>query len=398
MPLFNKEVVYRLVPCPCYEVEACESWLTDMAARGLFVEKLGLTLARFHRGTPCTVRYRLTAARLKGGWLDMVPTEPISTEKALYAESGWQFICAQQEFFLYACEDPCAPELHTDPAVQALSLKMARRSAWWSFLGAIVVLALQFALNGQGRLVRLLVELPALSLCLCLYFFTALLLTALDLYHILALSRRLRRGYAPDHRKNWHPTARVNRILRGISSGTLVLVFVLCIVLFVQAGSDPTIENCQGQLPFATLADLADGTVLPDEDEAFGHNSLEVRHSLLAPTIMEYYESGRVIQSDHVVLDGLLRVLYYDTRTPWLAKPLADDLHQQWETLAPLPQPLPDLPGIDAARAYRDEKGIFQEVTLVQGGRVMNVLWTDPYNSADFDDLVTRMAAVFAAQ
>ena len=33
MPLFNKEVVYRLVPCPCYEVEACESWLTDMAAR-----------------------------------------------------------------------------------------------------------------------------------------------------------------------------------------------------------------------------------------------------------------------------------------------------------------------------------------------------------------------------
>ena len=109
-------------------------------------------------------------------------------------------------------------------------------------------------------------------------------------------------------------------------------------------------------------------------------------------------DNQRRLNQFHVVLDGLLRVLYYDTRTPWLAKPLADDLHQQWETLAPLPQPLPDLPGIDAARAYHDEKGIFQEVTLVQGGRVMSVLWTDPYNSADFDDLVTRMAAVFAAQ
>ena len=37
MKLLDKEVVYRLVPCPCYEVEACESWLTDMAAQGLFV-------------------------------------------------------------------------------------------------------------------------------------------------------------------------------------------------------------------------------------------------------------------------------------------------------------------------------------------------------------------------
>ena len=41
MKLLNRETVYRLVPCPCYEVEACESWLTDMAAEGLFVEKLG---------------------------------------------------------------------------------------------------------------------------------------------------------------------------------------------------------------------------------------------------------------------------------------------------------------------------------------------------------------------
>lgn len=398
MKLFNPEIVYRPVPCPCYEVEACESWLTDMAARGLFVEKLGLTLARFRRGTPCTVRYRLTAARLQGGWLDIAPSEPLSTEKALYAESGWQFVCAQQEFFLYACRDPRAPELHTDPAVQALSLKMARRSAWWSFLGATVVLVLQFALNGQGRLVRLLVELPALSLCLCLYFFTALLLTARDLYHILALSRRLRRGYAPDHRKDWRPTARVNQVLRGIASGTLALVLVLCAVVSVQTGNAPAIEDYQGQLPFATLADLADGTVLPDEDEAFGHNSLEVRHSLLAPTILEYYESGRVVQNNQVVLDGLLRVLYYDTRTPWLTRPLADDLHRQWETLAPLPRPLPDLPGIDAAWAYRDERGVFQEVILVQGGRVMSALWTDPYSRADFDDLVTRMAAGFAAQ
>ena len=163
MKLLDKEIVYRPVPCPCYEVEACESWLTDMAAQGLFVEKLGRTLARFRRGLPQTVRYRLTAARLKGSWLDFVPSEPLSTEKALYAEYGWEFICSQQEFFLYACRDPQAPELHTDPAVQALSLKMARKSAWWALIGGNAVLVIQFALNGRGRLARLFVEMPLLS-------------------------------------------------------------------------------------------------------------------------------------------------------------------------------------------------------------------------------------------
>lgn len=394
MKFFNKEVTYRPVPCPPYDVEACESWLTDMAVRGLFVENLGRGFARFHRGIPHATRYRLTAARLKGGWLDLTPSEPPAEERALYAESGWQFVCAQGEFFLYACPDPRVPELHTDPAVQALSLKMARRSAWWAFWGAIAVLVLQFALNGQGRLARWLVELPVLSLCLYLYFFSALLLAFRDLYHILALSRRLRRGYAPDHRKNWHPAARVNRLLQGISFGTCCLLLVLCLAVLVQPGSAPSRTDWQGALPFATLADLAEGTVIPDGDAG----AVEMRHSLLAPAIMEYTESGRVVRDGETVLDASLRVNYYETCAPWLARLLADDLHEQRKALVPSPQPLPDLPGVDAAWAYRDETGVFREVTLVQGDRVMSALWTDPYSTADFDALATRMAEVFAVQ
>lgn len=391
MKLFNQEIVYRLVPCPCYDVEACESWLTDMAARGLFVETLGRTLARFRRGTPCTVRYRLTAARLEGGWLDMVPSEPRSAEKALYAESGWQFVCAQQEFFLYACRDPRAPELHTDPAVQALSLKMARRSAWWGFVWAVIALAVQFALNGQGQLVRLLVEMPALSLCLCLYFLSVLLLAFRDLYHILALSRRLRRGYAPDHRKNWRPAARINRILQGVAAGTFCLVVSLCFVLLVQAGADQSIRSRQEPLPFATLTDLAGGMVLDDEE-----NSLVIRHSLLAPTIMEYYESGRAVQNGETVLDASLRVNYYETYSAWLARLLVDDLQADLEMFADHPEVLPELPGVDAAWGYSNKNGAFRQLFLLQGNRVVSALWTDSAGTLDYAQLARISAAVFA--
>lgn len=394
MKLLDKETVYRLVPCPCYEVEACESWLTDMAAQGLFVEKLGRTLARFRRGLPQTVRYRLTAARLKGSWLDVVPSEPLSTEKALYAEYGWEFICSQQEFFLYVCRDSQAPELHTDPAVQALSLKMARKSAWWALVGGIAVLAVQYFLNGRGRLARLLAEMPLLSLCMYLYLFGVLFLAARDLYHILRLSRRLGRGYAPDHRKNWHPTAWTYRISHGITLCSFSLVLLLAFGNFVQASFNQPITNYQGPLPFATLQDLSDGTLVQDEDE---YNTLERRQSLLAPTILEYRESGVILQEEEAPWDTSLTVQYYDTRSPWLAQLLMNDLHQERSILAEEPQPLPDLAGMDAAYAYSGKEGVFRQLILVQGRRVLSVLWIDPDGTHGFDRLAPRFAEVFAA-
>lgn len=394
MKLLDKEIVYRLVPCPCYEVEACESWLTDMAAQGLFVEKLGPTLARFRRGLPQTVRYRLTAARLKGSWLDVVPSEPLSTEKALYAEYGWEFICSQQEFFLYACRDPQAPELHTDPAVQALSLKMARKSAWWALIGGIAVLAVQYFLNGRGRLARLLAEMPLLSLCMYLYLFGVLFLAARDLYHILRLSRRLGRGYAPDHRKNWHPTAWTYRISHGITLCSFSLVLLLAFGNFAQASSNQPITNYQGPLPFATLQDLTDGTLVQDEDE---YNTLEKRHSLLAPTILEYRESGVILLGEEIPWDTSLTVQYYDTRSSWLAQLLVNDLHQERSILAEELQPLPDLAGMDATYAYSGKEGVFRQLILVQGSRVLSVLWVDPDGTHGFDWLAPRFAEAFAA-
>lgn len=394
MKLFNQEIVYRPVPSPCYEVEVCESWLTDMAARGLFVEKLGRTLARFRRGTPRTVQYRLTAARLKARWLEGVPSFPSQEEQALYGEYGWYFVCAQQEFFLYACEEANVLELHTDPTVQALSLKLARRSAWGNLFCLLAVLAVQFFLNGHGRLVRLLVEFPLLSCCLYLYFFGSLLLASRDLYHILRLSHRLHRGYPPDHHKNWRPAARVHRLCQGVTLCAFVLLLLGAFGVLVSSGSNRAITNYQGPLPFAPLQDLADGT--PHWDEG-PQSTLERRHSLLAPTIIDYQESGIVLQDGAVVLDTPLVIHYYDTRFPWLAKLLVGDLHEGQSLLADTPQPLPDLPGMDAAYGYADKNSVFRQLILVQGRRVMSVLWTDTDGRLDFEQLAPRFAEKFSA-
>ena len=136
----GKPTVRRLVPCPPYDVEACESWLGDMAEQGLMLERWGTTEARFRRETPRPVRYRLTAARLKA---TLLFNRPDAGEEELYEEAGWHFICRQDEFYIYACDDPDAPELHTDPAVQAMSLKMACRSAVFCFVCWALIIALR---------------------------------------------------------------------------------------------------------------------------------------------------------------------------------------------------------------------------------------------------------------
>lgn len=120
-----KDTVTRQIPCPCYDVEACESWLTDQAAQGLFLEQWNLYTARFRRGVPRVMRYRITAARLKGCVLVGAPIAPGEEEADLYAAAGWEFVCSWQEFFFYCCQDPRAPELHTDPVIQAVRLPRA---------------------------------------------------------------------------------------------------------------------------------------------------------------------------------------------------------------------------------------------------------------------------------
>ena len=57
--------VYRLPPCPAYDIEGMESWLSDMAANGLLLSADGFFagFAIFEKSEPRAVRYRLAPSR-----------------------------------------------------------------------------------------------------------------------------------------------------------------------------------------------------------------------------------------------------------------------------------------------------------------------------------------------
>lgn len=49
--------VRKLVPVDFLDMHGIESWLEDMAARGLFFTEMGSCFARFRRGRPMPIRY-----------------------------------------------------------------------------------------------------------------------------------------------------------------------------------------------------------------------------------------------------------------------------------------------------------------------------------------------------
>ena len=395
MKTSERQTVRRLVPCPPYDVEACESWLGDMAEQGLMLERWGGFEARFRRETPRPVRYRLTAARLKGNVLFIPPGTPDAGEEALYEEAGWHFVCRQNEFYIYACDDPAAPEPHTDPAVQALSLKMACRSAVFSFVCWAIVIALRSSelFSGDGFLN--LVEYPLTALVFAFCYLSLMLTSLQNLYCIFSLRRKLKRGLPPDHHKNWRRSAPLHRCANGLWRLALPFLIVLLFCVIFHPDRSAYLRNTEEEkaaMPFATLEDLAEGTFVPGEER---YQYSELRRSLLAPTIWEYSESGQIVQGGRAVLDTYMTVDYYDTLLPLLARLLAPALHGQEELLADVPLTAPELPGMDAVYFYGSESGAFWQLILVQDDRVVSVLMTAMHGEKTFSELIPRIAAGF---
>ncbi len=223
------KTLWRPIPCPLSDIEGLESWLGDMAAQGLVPVTIGQNFARFRRSQPKAVRYRLNAKPAPETLLESAPGTPDGEERALAQECGWYYITAVGDFFLYACEDSDAPELNTDPQVQALSLRYAKRQvfapagllAYW-----LVTFWVRYAMGIWHTPVIDFVTLGWLSFCYLGLLAAALASVVHNTVLLYRFSARLTRGAEPERHKNWRKGAGRYLVGRVLAA----LLFVLTIV------------------------------------------------------------------------------------------------------------------------------------------------------------------------
>lgn len=127
--------IRKFPPCPYYDIERTESWLSDMSAEGWELEQEGFNLifAHFERNeTPRRLEYRMQAAPAD----EVYPRDSIGDPKQeaveLSRELGWRYISRRDQFYIYAAPEGTARDLNTDTTVQALSLQSSYR--WTIFL------------------------------------------------------------------------------------------------------------------------------------------------------------------------------------------------------------------------------------------------------------------------
>ena len=138
--------VKKKLPYELYDVAGLEDWFSQMAAEGYHLVDCWQNKAEFTVATPKeNVRYRLEA----------VETYQYDWNKdRAYEEMGWHHVATILGFFyIFQCDDPVVPEIHTDPEIQSWTMKKLIRRQWFTMLWLPLYWA--FMMRDQvGRLIK----------------------------------------------------------------------------------------------------------------------------------------------------------------------------------------------------------------------------------------------------
>lgn len=397
----ESKTVYRYPPCPDYDVEAMESWLSDMAAKGLVLTRDGFFFGfgNFEKTEPKTMRYRLEPSKYKSGTLSEY--NPPEEAQELYEAMGWQYVAARGNFYIYCTDDPEARELHTDPQVQAMNIDAARKRIRNDIIFEVVWIILMFGFylgNGVSG-TPLLLAVLAFGTPASLLFLVLLALTVGEMFRRFAalnrLRKRMRSGELLSHDKDWRKGRAAHIagiIVNWILTLTLAGVLISSCTKAVDNTDEIPLEEYTGTIPFATMEDFLPDCTYEQDKSSIGRelNHIELRSDVLAPLIIEYTQNGE-LDGEGFHLSGGLGVTYIEARNEWLAKELVREFIRHGKGSKHYKLLELSLEGVDQCEAFID---IFPTVVLRKGNVVVRA---DFYHSSENKISLEQWAGTIAA-
>ena len=369
--------IWRLPPCPPYDVEGMESWLSDMGRQGWKLEPddFFLGIASFRKTDPAPVRYRLEASQKRVSAWDDDGGVPDREAWELNTDCGWEYAGRRGQFFIYRTSDEGVRELHTDPQVQALAIKAVEKRRLWNLLTLIlywIIYGLMRFWKGSSLLLFAAKGgLPIVLLVTLLVLWTLVALGA-EVRYLGRLKRRLKAGSPPDHEKNWR---KERWRWHGGRLAMLILLILYAALSFRLLGltlnqeDRLALSDYTGKPPFATMADFAEGEYsITWKNKNYSYVS-EWSNALVRRGV-EWGEHAKIQRPDGTLLDGSLYITYYEAGSKALARLLAGETARAYrarEKFTPLE--LPDL-GMDEVSAYRNE--MYHPIVVLRlGNRVL---------------------------
>ena len=395
--------VCKITPVSVYDVRGLESWLEDMARRGLFLKRLRPAFSTFQRGPAQPLRYRVEPCRR------IMDDTPPQAMLDLYQDFGWHFVCdANSELLVFSTRDPEAPEPHSDPELQGALWKKLYHSKRRGFLFILAVtlallVLLPVFLFGKGAPTLTLLTTTAPILIVYLVFF----LVTLPGYWAEAqrlglIVKQLEEGVPLDHRSAY-PRRRWSEIATLVT--TLVLfaaVITVQNILPLTGGGVRPLEDLTA-FPALSLAEVEGEGYVPDIFVMEGRdyaNFCEPSHYLLC------WNQWDVVQTGDIEPEGWVRmeINWYDLPAPlsFLSAPLARELLDSamgldqdiwWTDNAGAAWTVEYTPHLEAGflAAARREDGGFQVAAVSMGDRAAVVRYTGRGSLTDHLDEIVDM-------
>ena len=337
-PKKENKRVYRLPPCPDYDVEGMESWLSDLGKEGLFLAKDGFFagVAAFERGKPAKVKYRLEAAQKSTSmWADDMG-EPDPDQIELSEKYDWTYLGKRGDFYIYRSFDPKARELNTDPEVQALALNAVKKRWRGSLFTLIFWLVVYPLLWIRGGVLLTIIHVKTwLFLLATLFVLWVIVDSVAGLVSLGKLQKKLRQEGKLSSSKNWRRRQKGYFLRKGIGivwAAALIFFFLQRFGVSITDEDKIPLAEYTGTLPFATMADFGEGEVTSYQQTMLGmnmgFNCLSEWSDWLSPRCIDYGEHARIVFSDGEVIDGGLYVDYYETAHPLIARWLAEECYR----------------------------------------------------------------------
>lgn len=187
--------VKRVIPFESCDIPAIQNWLEDMAEKGLFFKECGVFFAKFEKGEPKDMRYRLD-------FCDVVACDIPEEKKELYERSGWNVVGDFKNDCVVICtDDPDAPEIYTEPEllIKPLERIISKYRIYLAALCTMLLTALAHCgLPDAVRVIRFLGYIPkpffAAVLILLALLIGEIIFRAARLIRLKAMARRIKNG------------------------------------------------------------------------------------------------------------------------------------------------------------------------------------------------------------
>jgi len=127
------KLVKKLLPVNIYDIAKMETYLKNMAKKGLLIRKIGF-FAYFERKESKEVTYRLEPL-LKNEY------KPNNDKVEYYRNFGWEYVCTiSNAFHIYKTYEKEYIEMHTDPVMQSYTYDNLKRKFKKSSIITIILL------------------------------------------------------------------------------------------------------------------------------------------------------------------------------------------------------------------------------------------------------------------